>query len=157
MLKFLNYKILLFFIQNQSNVDRSDFPFPLGATPVAEPGRANLPPRVGGRGDGAGQGHGRARPAGDDKPWGSYGSPHLRCVRCLQKGHAASCCESVLTPAVVRANVLRCWRRARVTGASCAPPPPTGPMSARWTPCLLRSWPSGLSSPRSRRTMNPNL
>ena len=73
----------------------------LGATPVVAAGRGG---RAGGRA-GRGRGHVRCPLAEDD--------PRLRCVRCLQRGHAASCCETTLRPATVRANVLRCWEALR--------------------------------------------
>ena len=110
-----------------------------GAAPVSAAPRAPsppYPPRAGGRGgaDRAGRGRGRSRP--EDGPWGTYGSAGLCCVRCHQRGHAASCCETVMTPAAVRANVLQCWE-ARKTGA-CFVCASLSHRASEWTPCRWR-------------------
>jgi hypothetical protein len=72
-----------------------------GVTPVVAAGRGG---RAGGLA-GRGRGHGRRPPAGEDT--------RLRCVRCLQRGHAASGCDTALRPTTVRTNVLRCWAALR--------------------------------------------
>ena len=112
----------------------------LGACPVVAAGRDGRTRGLAGRG----RGHGRRSPPGAD--------PRLRCVRCFQRGHAASDCAVALRPATVRTNVLRCWmtRRDGACFVCSSPAHPTQDCPSGSLPAeLLAVWPADSSSDHS--------